>query len=224
MYKYEKSLPKGYYIERKIVMGSSAEIFILTNNKGDRIVRKISDVEGINKNGKEKLRDEINFLEYFHHTKTKDIYPEIYTYESSDLYVYYDMEFIRGDTLQELLDKNRKEDALDCCNKVLNDLCIFSAIRKNYSIDEGKKLYNLYIDKTKKAINKLLIKNEISYLLKKDTIKINNQIYRNAKNIINLLDNIEIQNKLITTGIAFCFHGDLISSNIIYNKRTSKLH
>ena len=89
MYNYEKALPKGYEIEKKIVMGSSAEVFILINSKGNRIVRKISDVEGINRNGKDKLRNEINFLEYFHRTRTIDIYPKIYNYEANNLYVYY---------------------------------------------------------------------------------------------------------------------------------------
>ena len=96
MYNYEKALPKGYEIERKIVMGSSAEVFILINSKGNRIVSKISDVEGINRNGKDNLRNEINFLEYFHRTRTMDISPKIYNYEANNLYVYYDMAFIKG--------------------------------------------------------------------------------------------------------------------------------
>jgi len=217
MYNYEKALPKGYDIERKIVMGSSAEIFILIDNKCNRIVRKISDVEGINKNGKEKLRDEINFLEYFHRTKTVDIYPKIYNYESNDSYVYYDMSFIEGKTLQQLLNDNKTAEAIDCCNKVFNDLCIYSDIRKTYINDESIALYKKYIDKTKKVLEKFLTNSKISNLIQSDNIIINNEAYKNAKTIINYFYSDEIQKKLISTAIAFCFHGDLISSNIFYN-------
>ena len=217
MYNYEKTLPKGYEIERKIVMGSSAEVFILINSKGKRIVRKISNVEGINKNGKEKLRNEINFLEYFHRTRTTDIYPKIYNYESNNLYVYYDMSFIRGKTLQELINQNKKEEAIDCCNKVLNDLCIFSNIRRTYYNDENVTLYEFYLNKTNSVINKLLENSSIDDLVKTEKIIINNATYKNARTIIDDFYHKEIQKKLISNTVAFCFHGDLISSNILYD-------
>ena len=217
MYNYEKALPKGYEIEKKIVMGSSAEVFILINSKGNRIVRKISDVEGINRNGKDKLRNEINFLEYFHRTRTIDIYPKIYNYEANNLYVYYDMSFIKGKTLQELLNEDKKEQAIDCCNKVLNDLCVFSNIRKTYYSDENIQLYKFYLDKTKNVINKLLDNSNIANLVRTEKIMINNETYTNARAIIDYFYNKEIQKKLISTTVAFCFHGDLISSNILYD-------
>lgn len=217
MYNYKKSLPKGYRIEKKIVRGSSAEIFILINSDGKRMVRKISKVEGINKNGKEKLKNEIIFLEYFHQTKTMDFYPKIYAYECNNMYVYYDMEFIQGKTLQELLDENKITESLECCNKVLDDLCKFSDIKKDNFIDKNVELYKAYLNKTKKVIDKLLNDRNISYLIRKEKIKINSEIYSNAKMIIDYFYDIEIQKKLVSTINASCFHGDLISSNILYD-------
>ena len=197
MYNYKKVLPKGFYIEKEIIGGSSARVFILINNKGNRIVRKISDVEGINKNGKNKLKKEINFLEYFHNTKSEIIYPQIYNYEVNNLYVYYDMAFLEGKTLQELLKDNKKEEALDCCNKVLDDLCLFSDIQKTTSYNENSLMYRAYIDKTKNVISNLLSNKKISSLIQPKEIIINNKKYKNAR-------------------IAH-FHGDLVSSNILYN-------
>lgn len=217
MYNYEKALPKGFYIEKEIIGGSSARVFILINNKGDRIVRKISDVEGINKNGKEKLKKEINFLEYFHNTKSEIIYPQIYNYEANDLYVYYDMSFLEGKTLQELLRDNKKEEAFDCCNKVLDDLCFYSDIQKTNSDNEMNLIYKSYIDKTKNVIEKLLNNNKISNLIQSKEIIINNKKYKNAKIVHEYLYKNEIQKRLRSNEVSFCFHGDLVSSNILYN-------
>lgn len=112
MYNYEKPLPNGFKVEKEIMEGSSAKVYILINDENKRIVRKISDVDGINKNGREKLKKEINFLEYFNNTKSAGIYPQIYNYEANDAYVYYDMEFIEGSLLTELLKENRKDDII----------------------------------------------------------------------------------------------------------------
>ena len=84
MYNYEKPLPRGFKIEKEITEGSSAKVYILINNANKKMVRKISDVEGINKNGREKLKKEINFIEYFNSTKLSGIYPKIYNYEAND--------------------------------------------------------------------------------------------------------------------------------------------
>lgn len=217
MYSYEKALPKGFCVEKEIIEGSSAKVFILINNKGNRIVRKISDVEGINKNGKDKLKKEINFLEYFHNTKSEIIYPKIYNYEANDLYVYYDMSFIEGKTLQELLNDNKKEEALDCCNKVLDDLCFYSDIQRTNSDNENSVIYKSYIDKTKNVINKLLENNKVSSFVQAEEIIINNKTYKNAKIVHEYLYKDEIQKRLRSNEVSFCFHGDLVSSNILYN-------
>lgn len=125
MYSYDKELPRGFGVVNEITEGSSAKIFILMNDEGKKIVRKISDIEGINKNGKEKLKKEINFLEFFHNNKSSKMYPSIYNYEVNDSYVYYDMEFVKGYTLTELFSKRRKKEIEDCYNTILNDLCFF---------------------------------------------------------------------------------------------------
>lgn len=59
MYNYKKELPTNFYVEKEIVKGSSAKIYILNNSNNERIVRKISDVEGVNNNGKGKLKEKI---------------------------------------------------------------------------------------------------------------------------------------------------------------------
>lgn len=217
MYNYKKVLPKGFYIEKEIIGGSSARVFILINNKGNRIVRKISDVEGINKNGKDKLKKEINFLEYFHNTKSEIIYPQIYNYEVNNLYVYYDMAFLEGKTLQELLKDNKKEEAFDCCNKVLDDLCLFSDIQKTTFYGENSLMYRAYIDKTKNVISNLLSNKKISGLIQPKEITINNKKYKNARIAHEYLYKNEIQKRLRSNEVSFCFHGDLVSSNILYN-------
>ena len=51
MYNYKKAIPKGFVVEKEIVEGSSSKVFILLDNNGNRMVRKISDVEEINKYG-----------------------------------------------------------------------------------------------------------------------------------------------------------------------------
>ena len=217
MYNYKKTLPKGFNVEKEIIKGSSAKVFILTDDKGNKLVRKISDVEGVNKNGKQKLRKEINFLEYFHSTRTMDIYPQIYTYEFNDAYVYYDMSFIEGKTLQELLNENKKEDVIKCCYKVINDLCFYSNIRRTYTDDENVLMYKFYLDKTKKVIDNLVSNDMVADLVQKENIIINNEIYKNAQAIIDYFYEDKVQNKLISSTIAFCFLGDLITSNIFYD-------
>ena len=217
MYNYEKELPRGFYVEKEIIKGSSAKVFILINDKGNRIVRKISDVEGINKNGKDKLRKEINFLEYFHSTKTENLYPKIYNYEVNDSYVYYDMSYIQGKTLQELLSEGKGDEVIDCCNNVLNDLCTYSDFRRSETDYENILLYKFYLDKTQNVINKLSINNEIADFVNTENIIINDEKYKNVKTIIDLFYDDKIQNKLMTSTLVFCFHGDLISSNIFYN-------
>lgn len=217
MYDYEIKLPNGFDVEREITKGSSAKVFILIDKSRNRIVRKISNVEGINKNGRDKLRREINFLEYFHTTKNLNIYPQIYNYEVNKSYVYYDMAFIEGKTLQELLQENRDEEIIDCCNKVLDDLCTYSGIYRTDSTNDNILLYKSYIDKTKKVIEKLFINNKIASLIQSENIIINNKIYKNVRTIIDYLYMDEIRNKLVSNIASSCFHGDLISSNILYN-------
>lgn len=218
MYNYEKPLPNGFKVEKEIMEGSSAKVYILINDENKRIVRKISDVEGINKNGREKLKKEINFLEYFNNTKSSGTYPQIYNYEANDVYVYYDMEFIEGSLLTELLKENRKNDVINCYNKVLNDLCTYSDIQPTNNDIDNSLLYDYYINKTKKVIDKLSNNNILKeQLLQSDILTINNVEYKNPKIIIDILSKDEIKHKLMPNVKAFCFHGDLISSNIIYN-------
>ena len=218
MYNYEKSLPRGFEIEKEITEGSSAKVYILVNNDNKKVVRKISDVEGINKNGREKLKNEINYIEYFNSTKLPGIYPKIYSYEVSDFYVYYDMEFIEGKLLRELLYKNKKDDIINCYNKVLDDLCVYSNIQFINSKIEADCLYEHYINKTRKVIDKILNSKTLEEnLTRSNNLKINNVEYKNPRIIIDILSMDKIKNKLIHSVKAFCFHGDLISSNIIYN-------
>lgn len=218
MYNYEKPLPRGFKIEKEITEGSSAKVYILINNANKKMVRKISDVEGINKNGREKLKKEINFIEYFNSTKLSGIYPKIYNYEANDFYVCYDIEFIEGKLLRELLEKNKKDDIIDCYNKILNDICTYSDIQFINTKVEANCLYDYYINKTKKVIDNILNSNILEKnLIQSDILKINNVEYKNPRIIIDMLSEDKIKNKLIPSIKAFCFHGDLISSNVIYN-------
>ena len=218
MYNYKRTLPEGYKIEKEIVEGSSARVYILVDSKRNRIVRKISDEEGINKNGMEKLKKEITFLEYFYNAKSSKLYPEIYSYEVNDSYVYYDMAFIEGNTLTELFKVNEKQNIIKCYNKVLDDLCFYSENKNLNSDNEKCILYEFYVNKTKSVIDKLSKNKKINNdFIEIDKITVNNRQYKNAKFIIDIFNKDEIRNKLIPNVISSCFHGDLISSNIIYN-------
>lgn len=218
MYNYKKKLPKGFKVEKEITEGSSAKIFILVNNENKRIVRKMSDKEGINNNGRKKLKKEIEFIKYFYNTKSSKIYPKIYNYEENENYVFYDMEFIEGKTLTELFEEKRKYEIIDCYNKVLNDLCSYSEIQFIKDSIENDLLYDFYIDKTQNVICKLLNENMFeNQLVQSENLIINNVVYKNPRTIIGLLEKNEVKNKLKSNVKSICFHGDLISSNIIYN-------
>ena len=214
MYNYNVKLPEGYEVEYVIQGGSSAKVFILVNKDKRRIVRKISDEEGINKNGRDKLRKEIIFIEFFNNKKFKFKYPNVYNYASEPSCVYYDMSFIKGETLQNLINTHKQAEVIDCCNKVLNDLCLYSDIKK--STNENCALYEFYIDKTKMVIDKLLNNKEIHTLINEKELIINDIVYKNAKIIIDQLYKKQIKNRLKRNESSFCFHGDLITTNIIY--------
>lgn len=94
----------------------------------------------------------------------------------------------------------------------------FSEIQNINSFKEKNELYESYINKTQKIIYKIFnIQNNYPKIVNSDFLNINGIKYENPKIIINKLNSERIKSKLIPNIMSFCFHGDLISSNIMYD-------
>lgn len=207
--------------------GSSSKIYLLKDKETKEVfVRKIAISNGINGNGIPKLKKEIKFLDYIKELPLGKLYPKLIQSAITEDYCYYDMEYIEGISLKELLivekwNKNIEEKYNKLFNLLIDNGNIMLVKENNNLINDFKNKYY------KKVMDSFLVieqHEELKNIIKKEYVAINEVKYKNIRKLFfDFFCKEDIIKRLVPKTLGFCVHGDFIASNIYFKDENIRL-
>lgn len=206
--------------------GSSSKIYVLKDKETEEVfVRKMAISNGINGNGIPKLKKEIKFLDYIKELPLGKLYPKLIQSAISEDYCYYDMEYIEGISLKDLLigkgNKNIEEKYNELFNLLIDNGNIILVEENDNMINDFKNKYY------KKVMDSFLVieqHEELKNIIKKEYIVINKVKYKNIKKLFfDFFCKEDIIKRLAPKTLSFCVHGDFIASNIYFKDENIRL-
>lgn len=152
--------------------------------------------------------------------------PRIYDYSTDEEHPYVKMEYIGYPSLSDLqlYGSHRQHIWNDVFHQLFSmhhEFQAFTAEASPTSIQQSLK--EMYLDKTKRRLDRLRGDNQFQPFFEAETVQINGEIYPTLDRILDDLEKVINQSELLSCDSFTIIHGDLCLPNILYDPRNEIL-